>query len=312
MKKQLYEMQSSGTKKRISSESIRLLLMAVPFVLIIIAFSYVPLFGWIYAFYDFKAGVAFDKLQFIGLTKFILIFNNSDECIRVMRNTLVLSSLGILSTPLPVIFAIMLNEVRSRHFKKFVQTTTTLPNFISYILVFSLFYSIFSFDGLFNGIIKILGFSVDPLGVMGNDKYTWWFQWFISIWKTFGWTSIIYLAAIAGIDMELYNAAKIDGAGKVQSILHVTVPGLFSTFLVLLLLQISNILNNGFDQYYVFFNALVADKIEVLDYYIYKIGIRANDYSMATALGIFKTVISIILLFMANKVSRRLRDESIF
>ena len=293
-------------------EGIKLLLMAIPFILLIIAFSYIPLFGWVYALYDYRAGIPLSKAPFIGFSKFMLIFKNGDELLRILRNTLVLSSLAIFSTPLPVVFAIMLHEVKSISFKKVVQTTTTLPNFISFILVYSLFFAIFSYDGLFNNILKILGLPVNTIGVMGNNNLTWVFQWFVSIWKTFGWNSIIYLMAISGIDVELYNAAKVDGANKFKRIIHITIPGLFSTFLVLLLLQISNLLNNGFDQYFVFYNALVAEKIEVLDYYIYKIGIRANDYSMATALGIMKTLISIMMLFIANSISKRFRSESLF
>jgi putative aldouronate transport system permease protein len=295
-----------------SREGIKLFLLALPFVFLILAFAYVPLFGWIYAFFDYKVGLPLDQSPFIGFAKFTMIFTNFSEFLRVLRNTLVMSLLAIISTPLPAIFAIMLNEIKSPLFKKFVQTTTTLPNFISYILVFSLFFSVFSYDGLFNSILKSLGFSIPPIGVLGNNQATWLFQWFVSIWKNLGWTSIIYLAAIAGIDLELYDAAKVDGASNIQKIMHVTVPGMFSTFLVLFLLQISNILNNGFDQYFVFYNPLVADRIEVLDYYIFKIGILANDYSMATALGILKTLISVLLLFVANTVSKRLRGESIF
>ena len=146
---------------------------------------------------------------------------------------------------------------------------------------------------------------------LGNGKIVWIFQLLLHIWKTLGWSAIIYIAAISGIDSELYDAASVDGASRFQKIRYVTVPGLYSTFFVLLLLSISNILNNGFDQYFVFFNALVADKIEVLDYYVYKIGILTNDYSLSIAIGMFKSFISVTLLFLANALSRRVRGESI-
>jgi len=288
-----------------------LCLMSLPFLALVIAFTYVPLFGWVYAFFDYRVGLSLSETKFVGLKYFFFIFSGGSEFLRVMRNTLVLSGLSILSTPFPVVFAIMLHEVKNLKFRRFVQTITTFPNFISYILVFSLFFSIFSYDGLLNHVIKLFGGTPSPIGLLGNNDKAWVVQWLISIWKTLGWNSIIYLAAIAGIDLELYDAATVDGAGKLAKIKHITIPGIYSTFMVLFLLQVSNLLNNGFDQYFVFFNALVADKIEILDYHIYKIGILANDYPQATALGMMKSVISVLLLFAANGVSKRIRGESI-
>lgn len=146
---------------------------------------------------------------------------------------------------------------------------------------------------------------------LGNNDIAWGFQWALATWKSLGWNAIIYIAAITGIDSELYDAVHVDGANRWQTIWHVTVPGLYSTFFVLLLLQISNILSNGFDQYFVFYNPLTADKLEVLDYYVYKIGVLTNNYPQSIALGMFKTIISVTLLFGANKLSQKMRGESI-
>lgn len=293
-------------------DGLKLFLMAMPFVLFVLAFSYVPLFGWSYAFFDYKPGISLTQSPFTGLKVFATIFNSGDDLIRVMKNTLIMSFMGILSSPLPVVFAILLNEMRGRKFKKLVQTTTTLPNFISWIVVFSLSFAIFSSDGMYNSLLRKVGLPISDLNILGNNDYVWLFQWAIGTWKWLGWGSVIYLATISGIDSELYDAANVDGANRFQTIMNVTVPGLYSTYLVLLLLSISNMLSNGFDQYFVFFNPLVADRIEVLDYYVYKIGILTNDYPQATALGMAKTVISIAILFTTNLISKKLRGNSIF
>ena len=291
-------------------EGLKLLLLAMPFVIIIFMFCYVPLAGWIYAFFDYRPGFALFDCDFVGLRTFKIIWQNRDELFRVLRNTLVLSGIGIITSPLPVIFAIILNEIKNSKFRKMVQTLTTLPNFISWIVVFTLAFAMFSSDGMFSSLFRMLGLDV-TVNVMGNNKISWLFMWALATWKTLGWSAIIYIASIAGIDAELYDAAHVDGANRFQTIMHVTVPGLYSTFFVLLLLAISNMLSNGFDQYFVFYNPLTADKLEVLDYYVYKIGVLTNDYPQSVALGMFKTVVSIILLFTANTFSKRIRGESI-
>ncbi len=298
-------------------DGLKLFLMAVPFILFVVAFSYVPLFGWIYAFFDYKPGLPLFRSPFVAFASFQKIIAGHGELLRILRNTIVMSSLAIVSSPLPVALAILLNEVRFRFFKKMVQTTTTIPNFISWIVVYSLCFSIFSTDGLYGTLLAHLGVHAPKVNILGNNSAVWVFQWAVSTWKVLGWGSIIYLASMAGIDVELYDAARVDGANRFQTILHVTLPGLYSTYLVLLLLTISNILstghggNSGFEQYFVFFNPLVADRIEVLDYYVYKIGILTNDYSQSVALGMTKTIISVCLLFSANFLSKRLRGDAL-
>lgn len=292
-------------------DGLKLFLMAIPFVIFVFAFSYVPLFGWVYAFFDYTPGIPLFQNQFIGFESFITIYQSGGELLRVLRNTMVLSFLGILSSPLPVIFAILLNEVKNSKFRKLIQTTTTFPNFISWIVVSSLGFALFSGDGVYNMLLNKLGLPTPTTNILGNNDLAWVFQWAISTWKNLGWGAIIYIATISGIDSELYDAANVDGANRFQTIMNVTVPGLYSTYFVLLLLGISNMLSNGFEQFFVFFNPLVADKIEVLDYYVYKIGMLTNDYPQATALGMAKTLISVALLFTANFLSKRLRGNSI-
>ncbi len=295
------------TKNR---EGVKLLLLALPFVIFVAAFSYVPLFGWAYAFTDYRVGMSLTEANFVGMENFLAIWQNRNEFFRVMRNTFALSFIGLIFSPLPMVFAIMINEVRSTKFKKFVQTVTTLPNFISWIVVFTLAFAMFSSDGMVNNVIRAFG-GTQTINPLGDNDHAWMFQWALATRKTLGWSAIIYIASIAGIDQELYNAAQVDGANRFQQILHVTIPGLQPTFFVLLLLQISNILSNGFDQYFIFYNPLTADKLEVLDYYVYKIGVLTNNYPQSIALGMFKTIVSIVLLFSANGISKKLRGESI-
>ncbi|GGD49703.1 ABC transporter permease subunit [Paenibacillus nasutitermitis] len=299
-------------RKKKPRKSMVLLLMAIPFVLLVFAFNYVPLFGWIYSFYNFKPGIPLDKTPFVGFDYFkILVTEGREDIIRVLKNTLALSFLLILCSPLPALLAILLNEVKSKRFRRIIQTTTTLPNFISWVIVFSLAFSMFSSEGLINKLLLDWHVIKEPMNVLGNGEIVWPFQTAINVWKNIGFSSIIYIAAIAGIDNELYEAAKVDGASRLRTILHITLPGISSTFFVLLLLQISNILSAGFEQYLVFYNSLVSSKIEVLDYYVYKLGIVTSDYSYATTIGMLKTVISIILLFSVNYLSKKVRGNSI-
>lgn len=194
-----------------------------------------------------------------------------------------------------------------------VQTGTSIPNFISWVLVYSIVFMLLSSESsALNNILMGLGLVKEPVNPLTNAKHAWLIQVAIGAWKTLGYNAIIYLSAITSIDQELYQAADVDGANTWQKIVHVTVPGLLSTFFVLLLLAISNMLSNGFDQYWLLGNGMTWDKLEVFDTYVYRMGIKNMEYSLATAMGIFKSVVSIILLSFANWASKRLRGESIF
>lgn len=293
---------------------IKYLLLAVPFLIYVFAFSYVPLVGWIYSVFDYKIGqkfLDFGSMVFVGLSNFQKLFTERSEVLRVLRNTLALSALGLLATPVPVVFAIMFNEIKNSKFKKIVQTATTLPNFISWIIVYGVAFAFFSVNGFVSVLMQKIGIQPPVMGILGDVDHTWVLQWILGIWKSFGWSAIIYIAAITGIDSELYDAAKVDGANKIQSILHITIPGIMPTYVVMFLLAVSNILSNGFDQYFMFYNPMVADKIEVLDYYVYKVGFYINDYSYSITLGMLKSILGIVLLFTANALSKKIRGESI-
>ncbi|MFQ7022120.1 MAG: ABC transporter permease subunit [Blautia faecis] len=293
---------------------IKYLLLVVPFLIYVFAFSYVPLVGWIYSVFDYKIGqkfLDFGSMVFVGLGNFQKLFTERSEVLRVLRNTLALSALGLLATPVPVVFAIMFNEIKNSKFKKIVQTATTLPNFISWIIVYGVAFAFFSVNGFVSVLMQKIGIQPPVMGILGDVDHTWVLQWILGIWKSFGWSAIIYIAAITGIDSELYDAAKVDGANKIQSILHITIPGIMPTYVVMFLLAVSNILSNGFDQYFMFYNPMVADKIEVLDYYVYKVGFYINDYSYSITLGMLKSILGIVLLFTANALSKKIRGESI-
>ena len=285
---------------------IKYLLLVVPFLIYVFAFSYVPLVGWIYSVFDYKIGqkfLDFGSMVFVGLGNFQKLFTERSEVLRVLRNTLALSALGLLATPVPVVFAIMFNEIKNSKFKKIVQTATTLPNFISWIIVYGVAFAFFSVNGFVSVLMQKIGIQPPVMGILGDVDHTWVLQWILGIWKSFGWSAIIYIAAITGIDSE--------GANKIQSILHITIPGIMPTYVVMFLLAVSNILSNGFDQYFMFYNPMVADKIEVLDYYVYKVGFYINDYSYSITLGMLKSILGIVLLFTANALSKKIRGESI-
>lgn len=296
----------------------KLFLMILPFLAFVFVFSYLPLAGWRYAFYNYKLGLPMDQQEYVGLKWFQQIVSSPAqraEIGRVMKNTFGMSGLSLLTSWMPVAFAILLTEIRTNWFKKFAQIFTTLPNFISWVLVYSFALTIFSLDtGVFNHLLMRLGIITEPVAWLNSPNHIWIKMWAWNTWKGLGWGAIMYLAAIAGIDQELYEAARVDGAGRFRQILHITIPGILPTFFVLLLLSISNIINNGMDQYLVFQNAMNKSTIEVLDLYVYNISIgtrSSTTISLATAIGILKSIVSIVLLFLANRFSKLVRGESI-
>ena len=192
-----------------------------------------------------------------------------------------------------------------------VQTAVTLPNFVSWVIVYSMCFSLFSWDGLVNQVLKHLRLIGEPTQVLSNANAAWFVQTLLGQWKSIGWSAIIYLAAISGIDPQLYDAAMVDGAGRFRCMWHVTIPGVLPTFIVLFILSMGHILSVGFDQYYVFNNPMVAGKLEVLDLYTYRLGIGSQDYSFATAVGILKSGVSIISIFVVNALAKRVRGETV-
>lgn len=293
----------------------QLFLMFLPFLILCFLFSYLPLYGWRYAFFDYKAGGTLSANNFIGFKWFTQLFQNEatrSDVLRVLRNTLIMSGLGIATSWIPLVFAIFLNEIKNRHFKRFVQTFTTIPNFISWVLVYAIALAMFSTDGFVNGFLNTTGISSGAnANYLLSDSYTWLKMLAWGMWKGVGWSAIIYIAGISGIDQQQYEAATVDGAGRFQRMWHVTVPGLLPTYSVMLLMAVAGILNNGMDQYLVFENARNTSTITVLDLYVYKLGIEGGAISLSTVIGMVKSVVSVILLFTANRISKAVRGESI-
>lgn len=295
-------------------KSYRMFLCIVPFLVVAFLFSYFPLYGWIYALFDYKPALGLQGSEFVGLQWFEMLVSSPTQVrqiLQVLLNTLAISFLGIATSVLPLGFAIFLNEIRAPWFRNAVQTLTTLPNFISWVLVYMIAFSLFSSSGLVNNVLGDFGIITTPLKFLDTNQNVWLTMTLWSIWKGLGWGAIIYLAAIAGIDQALYESAEIDGAGRFQKMWYITIPQLMPTYLVLLLLSVANLLNNGMEQYYVFQNAFNKEWIQVLDLYVYNIGMTGNSLSMATAIGMLKSIISVILLFTVNGIAKRVRGESI-
>ncbi|MFA5675963.1 MAG: ABC transporter permease subunit [Christensenellales bacterium] len=300
-------------KKMAMPEKYSLFLMLLPILLLTFVFCYLPLWGWRYAFYDYTAGETLSADKFVGFEWFSMLFTNSatiNDVTRVLTNTFAMSGLGILVSWVPMVFAVFLNEIRSTRFKRIVQTLTTIPNFISWVLIYAIALAIFNSEGLFNSVLSLFGVTSSTNWLMNADNI--WIKMLLwGMWKGLGWSAIIYIAAITGIDPQLYEAATIDGAGRFQRMWYITLPSLLPTYLVLLLLTVAGFLSNGLEQYLVFQNANNKDVIEVLDLYVFNIGIDGGRIPLSTVIGMAKSLISIALLFLVNKVSKIIRGESI-
>jgi putative aldouronate transport system permease protein len=289
-------------------------LVVLPFLVLAFVFSYLPLLGWVTAFYDYKPALGLGGSDFVGLQWFEVLVSSETQLRQlgqVMANTLAMSFLGIATSLLPVFFAILLNEIRATWFRNAVQTLTTLPNFISWVLVYMIAFSLFSSSGLVNTTLHDWGLITVPMKFLDTDQHIWLTMLAWSLWKGLGWGAILYLAAIAGIDQSLYESARIDGASRFQLMRYITFPMLMPTYVVLLVLSIANILNNGMEQFFVFQNAFNREHIQVLDLYVYNVGMTGNSLSLATVLSMFKSVISLALLLAANAIAKRARGSSI-
>ena len=294
----------------------RLFLLISPFIILVFLLSYLPLFGWAYAFFDYKPGIALTREKFVGFKYFTSMFNDKymfQDVTRVLRNTLAMSLLGVATSPLPLIFAMFLNEVKFSPVRRSVQTLTTIPNFISWVLVYAVAYAMFSVgDGFVNRLLMQLGVIDSGINFLTSRNNVWLTMLGYGLWKGLGWSSIMYFAAMASIDQELYEAAKVDGAGRFSSMFHITLPGLLPTFFVLLILSIANFINSGMEQYYVFQNHMNKQYIEVLDLFVYNQGMLSINYSFSTAVSVLKSLVSVVLLFTANGLSCLFREQSIF
>ena len=301
-------------KKKKLDQGKRMFLYMLPFLLLCFAFSYFPLHGWIYSFYDYKPPLKLSQCNFMGLRWFKMIFGNPAQVrqlFNVMRNTFAMSFLNIATSVLPLFFAVFLNEIKCKWFRKMVQTLTTIPNFISWVLVYAVAFCLFSNTGMVNTVLQNLGVILKPIKFLDSDSHTYIAMLLWSTWKGLGWGAIMYLASIAGIDQEMYEAARVDGAGRFQLMRYITLPELMPTYFVMLMLSVANFLNNGMDQYFVFQNAFNKAHIQVLDLYVYNIGMTGSSLSLATAISMLKSLISVTLLMAVNGISKKIRGVSL-
>jgi putative aldouronate transport system permease protein len=286
-------------------------LMLAPVIIYFLIFKYWPM-GWIgISFFDYKLLKGFEGSEFVGLRHFLDFFS-STSFTKLIFNTVILNVYHLVfAFPVPIIFALLLNEIRATRFKKLVQTVSYLPHFISMVVLTSLILTFVSPTlGTLNLLIKNLGF--EPIYFIGESRY---FRPIIvlsAIWQNTGWGSILYLSVISSIDGTLYEAAIVDGAKRLRQIWHVTLPALKTTIIILLILQVGQLLNVGFEKIYLLQNPMTFDVSEVLSTYIYKRGIQNSDISFATAVGLFNSVVSLVLVIFANTVSRKFSDSSLW
>lgn len=297
-------------KRKFTKSQIVLLLLVLPFMAFWIMFYYAQLFGWLYAFVDYNPGKPIWEMEWEGLRHFKKMFSKNSGFDVAFRNTLIYGVIGVLSSPLPAIFAICLTEIRSVKLQKTVQVLSSFPNFISWVLVYSLCFIMFSTEGQMTRLFLEWGLTDKAQSILSNEDAAYLFQTALSIWKSLGWGAILYLSAIASIDQELLDAAAVDGANRFQRIWNVTVPAMMPTFFTLLIMNIASMFRAGFEQYYMFYNSMVSDKLDVIATYVYRRGLGNGDISYAVAVGMVQSLISVVLLFAANKAAKKVTGTS--
>lgn len=289
-----------------------LMFWAAIFVIYGVIFYYLPLGGWVIAFQNYKPALGMFKSEFVGLQKFQQLFSDS-SFLEVIRNTLAMGVINLVLTFVAaIVFAILLNEIRMKFAKKAVQTISYLPHFLSWIVVTGILRDILSGTGIVNELLMKAGATDQAINFFANPDYFWWIVGFSNVWKETGWNAIIYLAAITAIDPSLYEAAAIDGAGRWAKIRHIILPGIRPTVMILLLMNVGNVLNAGFEVQYLLGNGLVQSVSQTIDIYVLKWGIGQGDYAIGTAAGIFKSFVSIVLIVLANQFAKRTGDERLF
>lgn len=292
-----------------------LFIMSTPFVIWILVFAYWPIVGtsgWVMAFQEYQPGIKFSNQVWVGLKQFSELFRD-DMFYHSMVNTLAMSLLGLVfGTITAIAFAIFLNEIANIKFKKTVQTISYLPHFVSWVVAASIIGRMLSVDhGPINDILVKLHLIKEPILFMSKPELFWGMVTASDIWKEMGWNAIIYIAAIAGVDPSLYEAAAVDGANRWRKIWHITLPGIKSTIIILLIMSIGNIINIGFEKQMLLQNSITIDKAYVLDFYALKFGLNISRYSYGTAIGVFKSVIGVILVFAANKFAKTIGEGGI-
>lgn len=278
----------------------------------VLIFCYIPMMGNIIAFFDYIPGRSLFECDFIGFKNWIDFFSLPDMW-RVFRNTLVISGLSMtIGFVMPIIFALLLNEIHHTLFKKVIQTISYLPYFISWVVVASILFTLLGTEGNINSLLMHFGWIQKPISFLNEKNYFWGILTSGNIWKDLGWSAIIYISAIAGVDQELYQAGAVDGLGRFGKVWHITLPGIAPTIILLFIMNIGNILNAGFEQQLLIGNPLTKEVYENIDTYVYRYGVQIGRYSFATAVGLMKSVIGFALVMIANKISAKVTDMRLF
>ncbi len=286
--------------------------MILPGFILMLVFSYFPMYGLIIAFKDYNIVSGFMGAPWVGLDNF-KEFLSYDRFYLVLRNSLAINILQLLfSFPVPIIFALLLNEMKNAGFKKIVQTISYLPHFVSWVIYAGLIHVLLDPRGIFNSILMLLNITEKPILFLGEPSYFWMIAVVSGVLKGFGWSSIIYLAAISGVDQQLYDAATVDGAGRLQKMWHITLPSIKGTVAILLIFNISGLVKTGFDQIWMMHNPLNMSMSETIEIYVYKMGLESFRFSYSTAVGLSQSVVSVILLTVSNFLIKKVTEESLF
>lgn len=285
-------------------------LLFVPILVYFIVFSYLPMFGIVMAFQDFKPTLGFFKSEFVGFANFIKFFTDP-EFVRILRNTLAISLLNLcINFPLTIVFALLLNEITRTKFKKVVQTISYLPYFISAVVICGLIIEFVSSNGVITDILVMLGFQRENL--LQNPKYFWGIYVFSEIWQGLGYGSIIFIAAITGVSQELHEAAAIDGANRLKRVWHITLPSLLPVIITMLVLRIGMLMSVGFDKILLLYNPSIYETSDVISTHVARMGIERMQYGYSAAVGLFNSVVGTLLLLISNTLSKRLASTSVF
>ena len=297
---------------RMFNKQRQLWLLCIPIIIWVVVFAYVPMYGLLMAFYDYMPGMAITDCAFVGL-QYFKDFVMSPTFLQLLRNTLAMSILGLtIGFAAPIVYAICVNELRSKKFKTVLQTTSYLPHFISWVVAGSMIFMMLSNEGAVNDILIRIGLIDSPIPFLTEGKYYWVMYTLVNMWKGIGWSAIIYISAMSGIDETLIEAGAVDGMTRVGVVKHVVLPTILPTIVVLWIMGVGGILNAGFEQHLVLGNAATQSYWDVIDTYSYRYGIQLGYYSIGTAVGLMKSVIGVILVCASNWFCRKKLDTSIF
>ena len=302
---------ATARKRNKTWQNYDLYIFLLPAVLLTFCFTYIPMYGIVMAFQDFTPSQGVFGSPWVGLEHFRRFFS-SYQAKNLIINTLALSIYGMVATfPLPIVLALMLNQMKALKFKKTLQTITYMPHFISIVVVVSMLNIFLSpSTGLYGNICRLIG--VEPMNLMGTaDAFRSIYVW-SDVWQHTGWDSVIYLAALAAVDPTLYEAATVDGASRLKKMIHIDFPSILPTCTILLILRVGGLMGVGFDKAFLMQNALNTTKSEIISTYTYKVGIVSAQYSFSAAVGLFNTIINFILLVSVNAISRKLSDNSLW